>query len=101
MPQAVGFAFALARGDIAFVRIGRRVIFSHGLHGAVGFIVAIYWFSRVERIFEQISEQCEAEAKSKQSSFSCELLKIAENIQSRRVANLKFLVKSPIILRTL
>lgn len=98
MPQAVGFAFALARGDIAFVRIGRRVIFS-GLHGAVGFIVAIYWFSRVERIFEQISEQCEA--KSKQSSFSCELLKIAENIQSRRVANLKFLVKSPIILRTL
>lgn len=51
MPQAVGFVFALARGDIAFVRIGRRVIFSHGLHGAVGFIVAIYWFSRVERIF--------------------------------------------------
>ena len=41
MPQAVGFAFALARGDIAFVRIGRRVIFSHGLHGAVGFIVAL------------------------------------------------------------
>ena len=99
MPQAVGFAFALARGDIAFVRIGRRVIFSHGLHGAVGFIVAIYWFLRVERIFGQISEQCEA--KSKQSSFSCELLKIAENIQSRRVANLKFLVKSSIILRTL
>ena len=49
--------------------------------------------------FGQISEQCEA--KSKQSSFSCELLKIAENIQSRRVANLKFLVKSPIILLTL
>lgn len=49
--------------------------------------------------FGQISKQCEA--KSKQSSFSCELLKIAENIQSRRVANLKFLVKSPIILRTL
>ena len=51
MPQAVGFAFALARGDIAFVRIGQRVIFCHGLHGAVGFIVAFSWFSRVERIF--------------------------------------------------
>ena len=50
---------------------------------------------------EFLNKSRSSEAKSKQSSFSCELLKIAENIQSRRVANLKFLVKSPIILRTL